>query len=171
MSGQIVNEGHFLFYCFLSGICITVVYDCLRIFRRVKRHGTFWVAIEDLIFWFGAAIFLFYVLYETNNGVIRWFSIAGAAVGMLIYKYAIGEHLVEIMSTIIKRIQDVVSKFLKILFRPAKRLFNRLSNKWKREKRKFKKQMKKKLTGNIKKVKITLCKRKKREDKRGNYEP
>lgn len=171
MSGQIVSEGQFLFYCFLSGICITVAYDCLRIFRRVKRHGTVWVALEDLIFWFCAAIFLFYVLYETNNGVIRWFSIAGAAVGMLIYKYIIGEHLVEIMSTIIKRIQDVVSKFLKTLFRPIKRLYNRVSGKLKKGKRKLKKQIKKQLTGNIKKVKITLCKRKKQKDKRGNYEP
>lgn len=170
MSGQIVSEGQFLFYCFIAGICITVVYDCLRIFRRVKRHGTFWIAMEDLLFWIGAAIFLFYVLYETNNGVIRWFSVAGAAIGMLVYKYVIGEHLVEIMSTIIKRIQDIVSRVLKTLFRPAKRLFNRVSNKWKKKKRKIKKQVKKKLTGNIKKVKITLCKHKKREDKRGNYE-
>lgn len=171
MSGQIVSEGQFLFYCFLSGICITVAYDCLRIFRRVKRHGTFWVALEDLFFWFGAAIFLFYVLYETNNGVIRWFSIAGAAVGMLVYKYAIGEHLVEIMSTIIKRIQHLVAKALKIVFRPVKRLFNRVLTKLKKGKRKIKKQVKKKLTGDIKKVKITLCKRKKPKNKRGSYEP
>lgn len=171
MSGQIVSEGQFLFYCFLSGICITVAYDCLRIFRRVKRHGTFWVALEDLFFWFGAAIFLFYVLYETNNGVIRWFSIAGAAVGMLIYKYIIGEHLVEIMSTIIKRIQYLVAKVLKIVFRPVKRLFNRVLTKLRKGKIKIKKQLKKKLTGDIKKVKITLCKHKKPKSKRGSYEP
>lgn len=171
MSGQIVSEGQFLFYCFLSGICITVAYDCLRIFRRVKRHGTFWVALEDLFFWFGAAIFLFYVLYETNNGVIRWFSIAGAAVGMLIYKYIIGEHLVEIMSTVIKRIQYVVAKLLKTVFRPVKRLFNRGFTKLKKGKIKIKKLLKKKLTGDIKKVKITLCKRKKPKNKRGSYEP
>ena len=167
MSGQIVSEGQFLFYCFLSGICITVAYDCLRIFRRVKRHGTFWIALEDLLFWFVAAIFLFYVLYETNNGVIRWFSIAGAAVGMLIYKYVIGEHLVEIMSTIIKQIQHLVLRAMRIMFRPVKRLFNRVLTKLKKEKIKIKKQLKKKLTGNIKKVKITLCKRKKPKKQKG----
>lgn len=167
MSGQIVSEGQFLFYCFLSGICITVAYDCLRIFRRVKRHGTFWIALEDLLFWFVAAIFLFYVLYETNNGVIRWFSIAGAAVGMLIYKYVIGEHLVEIMSTIIKQIQHLVLGALRMMFRPVKRLFNRVLTKLKKEKIKIKKQLKKKLTGDIKKVKITLCKRKKPKKQKG----
>lgn len=170
MSGQIVSEGQFLLSCFIAGVCITVVYDGLRISRRVISHNTFWVAVEDLIFWMGAAIFLFYVLYETNNGVIRWFSVAGAGVGMMVYKSLIGEHLVEIMSTIINRILDVVVNILKTLFRPAKRLFKRVSNKWKKEKRKIKKQLKKKLTGNIKKVKIVLCKRKKRKDKRGNYE-
>ena len=170
MSGQIVSEGQFLLYCFLSGICITIVYDFLRIFRRIRRHGTVWIAIEDLFFWIAAAIFLFYVLYKTNNGVIRWFSIAGAAAGMLIYKSVIGEHLVEIMSTIIKRILDVVARAARVVFRPVKRLFNRASSKWKKRKRKFKKQVKKQLTGNIKKVKITLCKRKKLKDKRGKYE-
>lgn len=168
MSGQIVSEGQFLLSCVVAGICITVVYDVVRIFRRVCRHNTFWIAVEDLIFWMGAAIFLFYVLYKTNNGVIRWFSVVGAAVGMLVYKNIIGEHLVEIMSTIIKHIQDVVLKVLRTLFRPIKRLFKRLLGKWKKEKRKWKKQIKKKLTGDIKKVKITLCKHKNGE--RGNYE-
>lgn len=174
MSAQIVEEGRFLLYCFLAGICITVVYDGLRIFRRVKRHKAAWIAFEDLVFWIAAALFLFYVLYKTNNGVIRWFSIAGAGAGMLIYKFAIGEHLVEIMSTIIRQILDVVAKGARILLRPARRLFNRVSGKWKKGKRKFKKQVKKKLTSQIKKVKITLCKRKKqksRKDKRGNHEP
>jgi spore cortex biosynthesis protein YabQ len=170
MSGQIINEGIFLLYCLLSGICITIVYDCLRIFRRVRHHGTAWIAIEDLFFWLVTAIFLFYVLYKTNNGVIRWFSIAGVGIGMLIYKYTIGEHLVEFMSTIIKRAQHLVSKVLTVLFRPVKRLYNRALGKWKKHKRKMKKQIKKKLTGNIKKVKITLCKHKKQKDERGNHE-
>lgn len=171
MSGQIVSEGKFLLYCFLSGVCITIVYDCLRIFRRVKKHNTGFIALEDLIFWFAAACFLFYMLYETNNGVIRWFSIVGAGAGMLIYKYTIGEHLVEIMSTLINRILDMVSRLLKWIFRPAKRLINRACNKWKRHRKKMKKQLKKKLTGDIKEVKITLCKRKKQKDKRGSHEP
>ena len=160
MSGQIINEGQFLLSCVIAGICITIAYDVLRIFRRVCRHNIFWVAVEDLIFWMGAAIFLFYVLYETNDGVIRWFSVVGAAIGMLVYKNIIGEYLVEIMSTIIKYIQDIVSRALGVLFRPAKRLCKRVWNNWKKEKRKWKKQIKKKLTGDIKRVKITLCKHK-----------
>lgn len=171
MSGQIVSEGRFLFSCFLSGICITIAYDCLRIFRRVKKHSTGFVALEDVIFWFAAAAFLFYMLYETNNGVIRWFSIAGAGVGMLLYKYTIGEHLVEIMSTLLNRIQDMVARFLRWLFRPLKWLINRAWNKCKRLRRKMKKQLKKKLTGDIKEVKITLCKHNKKKDKRDSHEP
>ena len=86
---------------------------------------------------------------------------------MLIYKYVIGEHLVEIMSTIIKQIQHLVLRALRIMFRPVKRLFNRVLTKLKKEKIKIKKQLKKKLTGNIKKVKITLCKRKKPKKQKG----
>ena len=63
MSEQIVEESRFLLYCFLSGIVITMVYDVFRIFRRVFRHGNFWIALEDIFFWTGAGIFLFYMLY------------------------------------------------------------------------------------------------------------
>ena len=170
MSEQIVEESRFLLYCFLSGIVITMVYDVFRIFRRVFRHGNFWIAVEDIFFWTGAGIFLFYMLYKTNNGIIRWFLIAGVALGMLVYKYSIGEYIVEIMSTILKKILDMVCRCLRFLFKPIKTMIKRMFGKAKRELKKFRKLLKKKLTGDIKKFKITSCKHKKGTCKRGQHE-
>lgn len=170
MSIQIIEESRFLLYCFLSGVVITIVYDGFRIFRRVCRHGIVWITLEDIVFWIAAGIFLFYMLYKTNNGVIRWFSVAGAGLGMLMYKYTIGEHIVEIMSTIIKKIQDMVSKCLNFIFRPLKRFIKRMFGKIRRLLKKMKKVLKKKLTGNIKKFKITLCKHKNKTNVRGHHE-
>lgn len=123
MSSQIASEGQFLLYCILAGVCVTAAYDVLRIFRRVVKHGNIWVSLEDLFFWFAAACFLFYVLYITNNGIIRWYSVAGAGVGMLVYKYTVGEHIVQIMSTMLNWVQDIVSRAFGVVLRPVKRLF------------------------------------------------
>ncbi|MBQ1171697.1 MAG: spore cortex biosynthesis protein YabQ [Lachnospiraceae bacterium] len=170
MSEQILEESRFLLYCFFSGIVITMVYDVFRIFRRVFRHGNIWIALEDIVFWTGAGIFLFYMLYKTNNGIIRWFLVAGIALGMLVYKYSVGEYIVEIMSTILKKILDMVLRCLGLIFRPFKTLIKRMFGKGKRKLKKFRKVLKKKLTGNIKKFKITLCKHKKGTCKRGQHE-
>ena len=170
MSEQIIEESHFLAYCFMSGVVITIIYDLFRILRRIIKHTNFFIAIEDLFFWIGAGIFLFFMLYKTNNGMIRWFSVAGAGLGMLVYKYTIGEHLVEIMSTILKKTLDMVCRCLRFLFKPIKKLVKRMFGKGKRELKKFRKLLKKKLTGNIKKFKIILCKHKKGTCKRGQHE-
>ena len=170
MSEQIIEESHFLAYCFMSGVVITIIYDLFRILRRIIKHTNFFIAIEDLFFWIGAGIFLFFMLYKTNNGMIRWFSVSGAGLGMLVYKYTIGEHLVEIMSTILNRVLDMVFRAFSFVLRPVKALTKQMFGKVKRVCKKMKRQAKKKLTGNIKKIKITLCKRKKQTGKRGRYE-
>lgn len=170
MSSQIVEESRFLFYCFLSGIIVTIAYDFFRIFRRVVKHGTLWIAFEDIIFWIFATFFLFYVLYKTNHGMLRWFSVAGAGIGMLVYKYLVGEYIVEIMSTLIKKIQDMVFACLHFVFKPVKTLIKHVFGRIKRLFKKLKKVVKKKLTGNIKKFKITLCKHKKHNGVRGQHE-
>ena len=51
MSSEIAREGTFWLHSVLLGMAVTLVYDFLRIFRRVFPHGIFWISIEDLIYW------------------------------------------------------------------------------------------------------------------------
>ena len=62
-----------------------LIYDVLRIFRRIVPHKLWLVGGEDLIFWIGSAAALFAMLYRENSGYIRGFVIGGVLVGMLIY--------------------------------------------------------------------------------------
>ena len=86
MSLEIMNESVFWLYCFLTGIGITIVYDLLRIVRRVIVHPYIVVALEDILFWMFASVVLFLLLYHMNNGTVRWFAVFGLFAGMLFYK-------------------------------------------------------------------------------------
>lgn len=95
MSSEIAREGTFWLHSVLLGMAVTLVYDFLRIFRRVFPHGIFWISIEDLIYWCVVAGSFFSLLYLENNGTFRWFCVFGAAVGMLVVKSTASPFLVK----------------------------------------------------------------------------
>lgn len=162
MSQNIVNEVTFLLHSFLMGILITFVYDGFLILRRLIRHNLFLISLEDMIFWIACAIGVFYMLYEENNGVLRWFAVFGATLGMIVYKKSISSLIVNIMSTIIEYILRALYKVLRILFRPLGFAGKKICHICKRSSgkgRKVCKCLKNKLTGRLKLLKITLCKR------------
>lgn len=159
MSADVVNESVFWLCCFMTGIAITVVYDLLRILRRVIKHPYPMVALEDVLFWIFVSVILFLLLYHMNNGSLRWFAVFGLFVGMLFYKKIFGDTLVIFMSTIIERILHLVVRVLA----PPLKLVKRVFFKGLSAVRRMFACVKNKLTGDIKRVKIVLCKHKNRK--------
>ena len=165
MSAEIVNESVFWFYCFVTGVMITCVYDVFRVARRVIRHSYLFVALEDILFWIFVSVALFLLLYHMNNGTLRWFAVLGLFAGMYFYKKIFGDKLVIFMSTILGRILHLVVRVvmppLKLVKATFSKGFQLLKGAAVRSKNK--------LTGNIKEVKIVLCKHKNKK-KRDIYE-
>ena len=131
MSIQIVEETRFFLYSVITGAFISLLYDVIRILRRVIAHNKTAVAFEDLLFWIVSIFILFFMLYDMSYGVLRWFSIAGATIGMTIYKKILGEHLVSFLSTILRWVLDVVISFISVLFRPLLKAKKKLTDKLK----------------------------------------
>ncbi|MBQ8857239.1 MAG: spore cortex biosynthesis protein YabQ [Lachnospiraceae bacterium] len=115
MSQGILEELQVVGIAFVSGAVITIVYDLLRIFRRVIAHGNWWIGIEDFIFWIWTALWIFSVLYRENDGSFRMYTMGSMAVGMIIYHKTISEPLVEFFGKMLK-------KLLRIILFPIKRL-------------------------------------------------
>lgn len=136
MSAEIWKELVFLGRFLVLGVAITFLYDILRIFRRVIRHGSFLLSLEDLLFWTGCSAGIFYMLYQENNGTIRWFAIMGATVGMLLYKATLSRLFVHYVSAVLLKFKKLFAP----LQRPARFL-------------------KKKLTASCKMFRMILCKR------------
>lgn len=87
----------------ICGVMLSVVYDCIRIWRRLVIHKrVFWIGIEDILFWIFAGIELFLLSFETRSGIVRGFLVAGAILGSLTYQLILGRFLVNIVSKILK---------------------------------------------------------------------
>ena len=124
MSESIIREAVFSLHCICVGVLITFVYDLLRICRICVRHSRFLISVEDFLFWVVCAIFIFLVLYCENDGILRWYCVAGAAVGMGIYKKMFSPYIVHFLSTVLKKAIDVVAWIFKKLTFPFRLLFS-----------------------------------------------
>lgn len=161
MSQGIVQEVTFFLHSILMGLIITFAYDWILIFRKLFRHGKFWMSVEDLFYWFVCGISVFYVLYRENNGVLRWFAVMGAAIGMLFYKWTVKNLFVSIMSTYIHKIMWFVFRVIQVVLKPLKCLFSAVRRCVRFLNKKFKKVkefIKKRLTVFIKTLRMVLCK-------------
>ena len=119
MSQDIIKEVFFLFHSFVLGVIITFVYDWLLILRRMIKHNIFFISLEDFFFWVLCAISVFSMLYEENNGTLRWFAVAGAFLGMIIYKKTVSRPFVKIGFGVLSKITEVVGKGITLLLRPV----------------------------------------------------
>ena len=162
MSQDIIREVTFFVHSVIMGVAITFVYDWLLIFRRVVKHGIFGISVEDLIFWFVCGIGVFYMLYRENNGILRWFAILGAIIGMSAYKIVISKRFVNLMSTCIYKIMWFISRIIQIVLKPVKWLFSKLFkllSLGKDKCKKIHKFLKNRLTVCIKMLRMVLCNR------------
>lgn len=113
-----VDENVFLAHAFFIGIYITFVYDLLRILRRVVPHSSFWIAIEDLVFWVYCAGKVFLLMHHESDGTLRWFAVLGALVGMFLYRKTVGALFVKYMALALIKIRDFFWKISKIVCGP-----------------------------------------------------
>ena len=167
MSQNILNEVTFFAHSFLLGIAISFVYDGFVVLRRVVRHSLVMISLEDMIFWIACAIGVFYMLVEENNGILRWFAVFGATLGMLAYKGSVSDFWVKTASSIIRFVLRKVFRAAGFLLRPVRFLWKKLSHltkKFLKKGRKAGKYTKNRLTRSLKLLKITLCKQKERND-------
>lgn len=161
MSPNITAELYFLFHSFLMGILITVLYDVLRILRKIIPHNILAISLEDFLFWTACSLLIFFVLIRENNGILRWFSVAGAMAGMFLYKKTLSILFVKYTSRLICKLLHIVEKLLYLFFRPLNMVCRRLNGRRKRTANRLKmalRRAKKKLTERKKLLKIFLTK-------------
>ena len=85
MSSGISRELQFFGLAVLRGVFILVLYDLLRIFRRVLPHGVWAIALEDVLYWIATALLIFQLLYRENDGAVRGYALLAVASGMVLY--------------------------------------------------------------------------------------
>lgn len=162
VSESILKELDFFAVSFLLGILLMLVYDFLRIFRQVTRHGSTWIALEDLSYWVMVAFVSFSMLYQKNDGLIRGFAIGGIVLGMLLYNQFISRHTVPHIVWILKKIIHMAGRFCNFLlgpFRKAKKKAAAKAGVLHHKEKKIKKYVKKQLKKIRNEVKIGISKK------------
>ncbi|NLG05743.1 MAG: hypothetical protein GX567_18250 [Clostridia bacterium] len=115
MNDHIIRELEIFFYSWIMGIGAAVLYDCIRIIRRIIPHGVVFIAVEDLIFWIFNSYALFIMLIQEYSGKIRWFTIVGVITGAFLYRLTISDILVGFISIIIHTIKKQLTKGIKLV--------------------------------------------------------
>ncbi len=155
MNPSITVELQFFLISILWGGLLLVVYDVLRILRRLIPHDSFFIALEDFFFWVIASLFIFGMIYRVNDGVIRGFSALGVVLGGVLYHYSISDFLVRSISALF----HFIMRILRIILTPLKLALHKLQKLLRfvffKEKRALNKLLFR-LINKMKSVKITL---------------
>ena len=93
MSAAIGSEWNHFLSCLWYGIVLFCVYDGLRIFRAIIRHGGWLIGLEDLVFWIWAAFYLFSHFFMDTYGAVRGYQLLGVGAGGTIWECGIGNFL------------------------------------------------------------------------------
>ena len=103
-------ELEYVFAMILYGSFVAFCYHIILFFRTLFYHAKEVVDAQDILFLAGAGFFFFFVVYEKNDGILRWYAFVGFLVG--IYFYVIS--LAKILEFIRKRLLQKLGKPFKI---------------------------------------------------------
>ncbi len=131
----------------LAGAGLFLLYDILRIIRRILPHGTVAVGIEDFFYWLVCTGVVFVMLYRENDGMVRGFALLGMAVGTVLYYLLLSRYVVSLHVFLLKSVLQLLHKVFGVLFGPVIRFGKKVGRFLKKELKKL-----------VRAVKIGLCK-------------
>lgn len=107
MSITIQYEIQLLAASLAAGACLMALYDILRMFRMIIRHGALWTGIEDLLYWLITSAATFLLLFKQNDGILRSYAISGVLLGMVFYNVSISR----IQFKLLKKMEKYLTMF------------------------------------------------------------
>ncbi|MCL2095468.1 MAG: spore cortex biosynthesis protein YabQ [Oscillospiraceae bacterium] len=109
----------FLFSCAVGGF-LGVFYDVFRIIRIAFNSGWLSVFFQDIIFCVLSAFSVILLVFYTNSGTVRWFSMLGCFMCFVLYHVTIGRIIMFLSKKIIDSIKKALGFLYKITVIPVK---------------------------------------------------
>ena len=82
MSETIYAEFNTFCYAIMLGAFCGIIYDIIRIFRRIIKKKIAVTAVEDIIYWLVVSVLMFMLMYRENGGMVRGYAIISMAAGI-----------------------------------------------------------------------------------------
>ena len=111
----------FLFSCAV-GVFLGAFYDVFRIIRIAFNSRWLSIFFQDFIFCIFSALSVILLVYYTNSGIVRWFSLAGCFLCFLLYHMTIGRLIMFAAKKIIAFIKKVLNFIKSVTLVPAVKL-------------------------------------------------
>jgi len=124
-------ELFFFLRAFFLGFCMRMGYDIFLVLRRLWKHRSLWVTLEDFVFWGSGSILMFGLLFLENNGTPRGFALLGVLAGMILYHYGPSPFFLGIFDMFrenIKKLKKIIRKKVVALLQKMKKQ-SRIDNK------------------------------------------
>ena len=110
MNRELEGDVRFFLAMVVFGAAAALVYDMLRVLRRLRKQSLFTVSLQDFVYWFATGLVAFRVIYRYNAGVLRLFVFVGAGLGAVLYRALFSRFFV-----------TYCVKLLRILFLPMEK--------------------------------------------------
>ncbi len=88
----------------LYGVVVSFCYHILLFVRTLFFHTKEFVDAQDILFLSIAGFFFFFVVYEKNNGILRWYAFAGFLLGIYCYINSFGKMLEVIRKRLLQKL-------------------------------------------------------------------
>ena len=122
---EMVNTQTILFLkCIEIGIIMGMIYDVVRIFRKIIPHPNLLVQIEDSLYWIICGLIGFGMLYMHNYGEIRMFVFIGVILGAIFYFATFSIIFMKIANYIIDFVKKAIRFLIHIISIPLKWCLN-----------------------------------------------
>ncbi|MEG0388828.1 MAG: spore cortex biosynthesis protein YabQ, partial [Niameybacter sp.] len=101
-----------------------MLYDLVRIFRKIIPHSDWSVQVEDTAYWICCALIGFAILYMHNYGQIRFFVFIGIILGGIFYFCTFSIVFMKFATWMIEFIKHIIRTLIHILSIPILWIIN-----------------------------------------------
>lgn len=103
-----------------GGFIIAFIYDIYRVFRLILKPKKFLSNIGDIIFWVIGTIVMLFFMYISNYVEIRFYSILGFVIGILLYNVLFSRFITDLLLKIFRFATKIIMKVIQIAVYPIK---------------------------------------------------
>ncbi len=106
----------------ICGVISGVVYDLLRIKRRIVPANNIVLFFDDMAFMLFNAVLVIFNAYAFNNGNLKWYEFPLMLMGFSVYRLTLSVLFIKIVFKVIDVTKHLILRFV---ISPVARLFNR----------------------------------------------
>lgn len=123
-----VEQAKIFLIFIIIGILISFIFDIFRILRKVYKFNNLMIYIQDIIFWIIAGIITLFSIFKFNSGNIRLYLFFSMFIGVILYTCSLSNNIRIIGTIIIRLLNTIISKIIKLLCIPIKAIYKIICN-------------------------------------------